>query len=128
MSCQSLAVMILYNLVIKCWCVGMADEADSKSVAGNRVWVQVPPPALNKIAEFLIEMEFGGCLIYRHFSVADSCRKAAHQNKYLTENHFPHRCFCGISFFPAIIKPPDCVILFYISLEVYTNFRTIPCL
>ncbi len=25
--------------------VGMADEADSKSVAGNRVRVQVPPPA-----------------------------------------------------------------------------------
>ena len=23
----------------------MADDADSKSVAGNRVWVQVPPPA-----------------------------------------------------------------------------------
>ena len=26
--------------------VGMADEADSKSVVGNHVWVQVPPPAL----------------------------------------------------------------------------------
>ena len=25
--------------------VGMADEADSKSVVGNYVWVQVPPPA-----------------------------------------------------------------------------------
>lgn len=25
--------------------VGMADEADSKSVAGDRVWVQVPSPA-----------------------------------------------------------------------------------
>ncbi len=24
----------------------MADDADSKSVAGNRVWVQVPLPAL----------------------------------------------------------------------------------
>ena len=31
-----------------CWCVGMADDADSKSVAGNRVWVQVPLPALLK--------------------------------------------------------------------------------
>ena len=30
------------------WCVGMADDADSKSVAGNRVWVQVPPPAVLK--------------------------------------------------------------------------------
>ena len=28
------------------WCVGMADDADSKSVVGNHVWVQVPPPAL----------------------------------------------------------------------------------
>ena len=25
--------------------VGMADDADSKSVVGNHVWVQVPPPA-----------------------------------------------------------------------------------
>ena len=25
----------------------MADDADSKSVVGNHVWVQVPPPALN---------------------------------------------------------------------------------
>lgn len=32
----------------KSWCVGMADEADSKSVVGNHVWVQVPPPALLK--------------------------------------------------------------------------------
>mgnify|MGYP007039312308 CR=1 FL=1 len=30
------------------WCVGMADEADSKSVVGNHVWVQVPPPAVLK--------------------------------------------------------------------------------
>ena len=29
----------------KCRRVGMADEADSKSVGGNTVWVQVPPPA-----------------------------------------------------------------------------------
>ena len=28
--------------------VGMADEADSKSVVGNHVWVQVPLPALVK--------------------------------------------------------------------------------
>ena len=28
--------------------VGMADEADSKSVVGNNVRVQVPPPASNE--------------------------------------------------------------------------------
>ena len=28
--------------------VGMADDADSKSVVGNHVWVQVPPPAVKK--------------------------------------------------------------------------------
>lgn len=26
--------------------VGMADDADSKSVGSNPVWVQVPPPAV----------------------------------------------------------------------------------
>ena len=31
--------------------VGMADEADSKSVVGNHVRVQVPLPAVGKIAE-----------------------------------------------------------------------------
>ena len=31
--------------------VGMADEADSKSVVGNNVRVQVPLPAVLKIAE-----------------------------------------------------------------------------
>ena len=36
------------NFVVKkCRRVGMADDADSKSVAGNRVRVQVPLPALN---------------------------------------------------------------------------------
>ena len=33
----------------------MADEADSKSVVGNHVWVQVPSPALLKIAETLVK-------------------------------------------------------------------------
>ena len=32
-----------------CWCGGMADASDSKSDTGNSVWVQVPPPAPNKI-------------------------------------------------------------------------------
>ena len=33
--------------------VGMADEADSKSVVGNYVWVQVPPPAVYKHIEII---------------------------------------------------------------------------
>lgn len=31
--------------------VGMADDADSKSVGSNPVWVQVPPPALEDSAK-----------------------------------------------------------------------------
>lgn len=33
----------------------MADDADSKSVAGNRVWVQVPLPALTKFVSFTLK-------------------------------------------------------------------------
>ena len=33
--------------------VGMADEADSKSVDGNIVWVQVPLPAFIRMPEAL---------------------------------------------------------------------------
>ncbi len=33
----------------------MADDADSKSVAGNRVWVQVPLPALTKFVRVILE-------------------------------------------------------------------------
>ena len=28
-----------------CWCGGMADATDSKSVGGNIMWVRLPPPA-----------------------------------------------------------------------------------
>ena len=38
---------------LTCRRVGMADEADSKSVVGNHVRVQVPLPAGIKIAEML---------------------------------------------------------------------------
>lgn len=50
--------MITYNSVILvykkkesqiCRRVGMADEADSKSVVGNYVRVQVPPPAVKTL-------------------------------------------------------------------------------
>lgn len=36
----------------------MADEADSKSVVGNHVWVQVPPPALYIMLETMIKSAF----------------------------------------------------------------------
>ena len=36
---------ILYNIKVISRCDGMADVTDSKSVGGNTVWVQVPPPA-----------------------------------------------------------------------------------
>ena len=36
---------IIAFAVSNCRRVGMADEADSKSVVGNHVRVQVPPPA-----------------------------------------------------------------------------------
>lgn len=35
-------------MLMICRHVGMADDADSKSVVGNHVWVQVPLPALIK--------------------------------------------------------------------------------
>ena len=40
--------MVLYYSAVKKISrrVGMADEADSKSVVGNHVWVQVPSPAV----------------------------------------------------------------------------------
>ncbi len=51
----SCVVNILYSYKHrKCRRVGMADEADSKSVVGNHVWVQVPSPAVLKIAETLV--------------------------------------------------------------------------
>ena len=42
----------------------------------------------------------------------------------IAAHHFPHCCFLWAFVFLAIIKPPNCVILSYISLEVYTNFGT----
>ena len=38
--------------------VGMADDADSKSVVGNHVWVQVPPPALKNKSRMKILLLF----------------------------------------------------------------------
>ena len=34
-------------------CGGMADAADSKSAAGNGVWVQVPPSAFEALSKLL---------------------------------------------------------------------------
>ena len=38
--------VIKYCLFVRCRHVGMADDADSKSVGRKPVWVQVPLPAL----------------------------------------------------------------------------------
>lgn len=46
-SCMKSITVIEYCLFVRRRHVGMADDADSKSVAGNRVRVQVPPPALH---------------------------------------------------------------------------------
>ena len=47
--------VIEYCLFVRRRHVGMADDADSKSVAGNRVWVQVPLPALTKFVRVILE-------------------------------------------------------------------------
>ena len=39
---------MLYNIIDISRCDGMADVTDSKSVGGDTVWVQVPPPAPRK--------------------------------------------------------------------------------
>ena len=44
----------------------LADEADSKSVDGNIVWVQVPPPALKKTGKQLFTCFFVSSL-FRFF-------------------------------------------------------------
>ena len=48
----------------KCRRVGMADEADSKSVVGNHVRVQVPPPALK-----LLDLFSRSFLFFRNIKV-----------------------------------------------------------
>ena len=46
----------------------MADEADSKSVVGNHVWVQVPSPALltkpRKYAEEALKSAVSGVFLF----------------------------------------------------------------
>ncbi len=50
--------------------VGMADEADSKSVVGNHVWVQVPPPAVSNPA---FSEDAGSFFLTLQGSRCDSC-------------------------------------------------------
>ena len=45
-------------------CVGMADEADSKSVVGNHVWVQVPSPAVMKRLKSPVSMEISVFFVF----------------------------------------------------------------
>lgn len=45
-SCMKSIIVIKYCLFVRRRHVGMADDADSKSVGRKPVWVQVPLPAL----------------------------------------------------------------------------------
>ena len=58
--------MLIYSSVLKtellCRRVGMADEADSKSVVCEHVRVRVPLPAVNKKPKSLILQGFRLCL------------------------------------------------------------------
>ena len=47
---DSLKYIQFYNFISRR--VGMADEADSKSVVGDHVRVQVPPPAVRSTDKF----------------------------------------------------------------------------
>ena len=61
--------MLLYQL-FNSRHVGMADEADSKSVVGNYVWVQVPLPAfliLHKLYKSRQVLDFTGFFIVQNF-------------------------------------------------------------
>ena len=68
----------------------MADEADSKSVAGNRVWVQVPPPALREMLETLIKWALLKYLFFASLITLDNFIKIQERR-----NSF----VCGMFFF-----------------------------
>ena len=51
---------ICYTIPCACRCVGMVDEADSKSVASDGVWVRVPPPAPKRRESERDSLLFGG--------------------------------------------------------------------
>ena len=58
--------------------VGMADEADSKSVVGNYVWVQVPLPAfliLHKLYKSRQVLDFAGFFVAQNFKKCQGLSK-----------------------------------------------------
>ena len=58
--------------------VGMADEADSKSVVGNYVWVQVPLPAfliLHKLYNSRQIFDFAGFFVAQNFKKCQGLSK-----------------------------------------------------
>ena len=79
----------------------MADDADSKSVAGNRVWVQVPPPA--------------------DFDILSSCNKL--QNPYFSR--LPS-LFYFFKFAPDLQKSADILLTFSKGGSLATLFYVIP--
>ena len=60
---QSAAPMHSHHFIYKSRHVGMADDADSKSVVGNHVWVQVPLPALKNSVTMLMN----DCMVTEFF-------------------------------------------------------------
>ena len=66
---------MIYTHKHMCRCDGMADVTDSKSVVGDNVRVQVPPPALAKIPHLSYRTDEGFLHDVFHFAERD-VRKA----------------------------------------------------
>lgn len=82
----------------------MADEADSKSVVGNHVWVQVPLPAFIFLLKALILLSFSKSVLYFFDYLL------------LTE--------CFTSFFFKYINKNFIVV---ITFSVYTKVKELDC-
>ena len=71
-------IVIKYCLFVRRRHVGMADEADSKSVVGNYVWVQVPLPAfliLHKLYKSRQVHDFTGFFVAQNFKKCQGLSK-----------------------------------------------------
>ena len=76
----------------------MADEADSKSVVGNNVRVQVPLPAVIKIAEMLVKSRYSAIFIFWFLITlitffTNNARKGEHLARMIFHNLVNSRCY-----------------------------------